>query len=359
MTSRIRASVDAMTGYTPGEQPRGGLIVKLNTNENPYPPSPAVSDALRTLDPDDLRRYPDPDSSALRQRIAEIHECDPEQVFVGNGSDEVLALCTRCFVENDGSIGYFDPSYSLYPVLTSIRDVEHRPVELTDAFGWQMPADYACSLFFLANPNAPTGMTFAPATIRSFCQAHSGVVVVDEAYADFAVTNCVALATELDNVVVSRTLSKSFSLAGLRLGYALGHRDLIGAMMKAKDSYNVDTLSQYVGLAALSDLFHMQANVVKVKNTRVRLVRALDELGFDVCPPQGNFVWARPTRLDAESLYLQLKEKKILVRYFPGERTGEYVRITVGTDEDIDRMLRAMEELMTDSRTSTGLEDRV
>jgi len=347
-----------MTGYTPGEQPRGDLIVKLNTNENPYPPSPAVCDALRILDPDDLRRYPDPDSSALRQRIAEIHGCDPHQVFVGNGSDEVLALCTRCFVDNDGSIGYFDPSYSLYPVLTNIRDVEHRPVELSDDFGWRMPADYTCSLFFLANPNAPTGMSFEQSTIRSFCRTHSGVVVVDEAYADFADNNCVALATEFDNVIVSRTLSKSFSLAGLRLGYALGHRDLIDAMMKIKDSYNVNALTQYVGLAALSDLFHMQANVVKVKNTRVRLARALRDLGFDVCTPQGNFVWARPTRLDAESLFFRLKERNILVRYFPGERTGEHVRITVGTDEDIDRLLKAMEESMTESGTGTGLEDK-
>jgi len=187
----IRESVESMTGYVPGEQPEGAGIVKLNTNENPYPPSPKVAEALRGIDVSSLRKYPEPVSAKVRERVAELHGCGVENVFVGNGSDEILALCTRAFVENDGSVGFFDPSYSLYPVLSDIRDVRQCPVELDSSFGWVKPDADLCSLFFLTNPNAPTSTLFPKDEIEAFCAEFQGVVLIDEAYVDFSSVDCI------------------------------------------------------------------------------------------------------------------------------------------------------------------------
>ena len=338
----IRKSVQGMAGYVPGEQVAGDGIIKLNTNENPYPPAPGVERALRELDVEALRRYPNPVSTVLRERIAEIHGCPESHVFVGNGSDEVLALCTRAFVENDGAIGYFDPSYSLYPVLADIRDAEKRPVPLGDDFAWSMPDDYVASLFFLTSPNAPTGLLYPRDTVLGFCSRFPGVVVIDEAYVDFAAENCMDLAGEFGNVVVARSLSKSYSLAGLRVGYLVGPASLVEALVKLKDSYNLDAVSQAVSLAALQDIDYMRANVEKIKRTRARLSTALSGMGHTVYPSETNFVWIRPNGIAARSLFEQLRERRILIRYFEGERTGEYVRITVGTDAEIDKLLECI-----------------
>ncbi|MCL2104258.1 MAG: histidinol-phosphate transaminase [Kiritimatiellaeota bacterium] len=333
--------VQALNAYTPGEQPKDAGIVKLNTNENPYPPSPKVAEALRAFDPARLRLYPDPVCAALRERLAEIHNCSTQQVFIGNGSDEILALCTRAFVENDGSVGYFVPSYSLYPVLADIRGVVRRPVPLGADFGWQTPADDHASLFFLTNPNAPTSMMHDTATVAAFCAAFNGVVLIDEAYVDFAETDCMNLATASHNrnTLVMRTLSKSFSLAGLRFGYAIGPDPLITALHKIKDSYNMDLLSQSIALAALSDLDAMRGNVRKINATRERLAAVLTQRGWRVCPSQTNFLFARPPDGNARQVFEKLKAAKIIVRYFPGDATGEYLRITIGTDEQVERLM--------------------
>ncbi len=230
MNELIRKSVEAMHGYVPGEQPREPDIVKLNTNENPYPPSASVLEVLRNICPEDLSRYPDPVAKDLCDVIAGIHGCSASQVFVGNGSDEVLALCTRAFVEDDGSIGFLDPSYSLYPILAEIRNVVTKPVPITEPFGWPFepsgtvpgPPGYTCSLFMLTNPNAPTGIRYDKNTVRSFCEKLDAVVLVDEAYGDFADEDCSELALDMDNVLLARSLSKSYSLAGVRVGYAIG-----------------------------------------------------------------------------------------------------------------------------------------
>jgi len=342
--SLICRNVEALTAYTPGEQPVGGGVIKLNTNENPYPPSPAIGAALRDFDWHRLRLYPDPVFKALRERIAAIHGCSPKQIFIGNGSDEILALCTRAFVENDGSIGYFDPSYSLYPVLTEIRGVEKRPVDLDDAFGWQMPADYAASLFFITNPNAPTSLQHPKQTVAAFCRSFGGVVLIDEAYADFAPETCLSLALDPANAntLVMRTLSKSFSLAGLRFGYVAGPEALITALYKIKDSYNMDMLAQLVGLAALNDLDAMLANVRRIVATRKRLTAALRDRRWTVLDSATNFLFARPPDGDADTRFKALRDKKIFVRYFPGPRTGAYLRITIGTDSEIDALLEAL-----------------
>ncbi len=342
MKSFIRKSVRAMTGYTPGEQTADPSVIKLNTNENPYPPSPAVRAVLAACALDALRRYPDPVSRSLRQAIADLHGCGPERVFAGNGSDEILALATRAFVEDAGSIGYFHPSYSLYPVLAAMRDVRTRPVELGGNFEWRMPTGYRSSLFFLANPNAPTGRLYPKAAVKAFCRGFPGVVVLDEAYVDFAGEDCLDLALALKNVLVLRTLSKAYSLAGLRLGYAVGAAPLIAALFKIKDSYNLGRLAQEVGRAALRDQKWMRANVRRVCRTRRRLAAELERQGFEVFPSAANFLWVRPPRLPAPTLYRRLAAKKILVRHFAGLRTGAYLRITVGTDSQADALLAVL-----------------
>ena len=346
MSARIRRSVDALQAYVPGEQPTDPGIVKLNTNENPYPPSPRVSAVLSALDPDALRRYPDPVCVALRARLAEIYDVTPANVFVGNGSDEVLALCTRAFVENDGAIGYFDTTYSLYPVLADIRDVRRRPVPLAADFAWRLPEDGAFSVFFVANPNAPIGTLFTPGEVRELCARVEGVVVVDEAYAEFASGNCLALARELDNALVVRTLSKSFSLAGLRLGYAVGPEPLIAALFKIKDSYNVDAVAQRVALTALEDLEWMRRNAGRICRTRERTQVRLENLGFRVWPSEANFLWVRPSGRSAKEVFDALRDRGIVVRYFPGPKTGDGLRITIADDESMDALVEALGEIV-------------
>lgn len=337
----ICKNVQALEAYTPGEQPKDPGIIKLNTNENPYPPSPNVAEALKAFDAARLRLYPDPVFTALRQRIAEIHGCRTRQIFIGNGSDEILALCTRAFVENDGSVGYFVPSYSLYPVLAEIRGVEQRPVALNADFTWRMPEAYGASLFMMTNPNAPTSMAHDKEAVAAFCRSFGGVVLIDEAYGDFADTDCLdlALAGANSNTLVMRTFSKSFSLAGLRFGYVIGPEELIAALYKIKDSYNMDMLAQVVGLAALNDLPHMRENVRKIRATRERLTAELRRRGWRVCDSQTNFLFARPPDGDARRVFDALKAAKIVVRYFPGPATGEHLRITVGSEAQAAALL--------------------
>ena len=336
-----------MAGYVPGEQPRGEDVVKLNTNENPYLPSADVQDILSMVDIAALARYPDPVCTELRKAIAELHGCEVENIFVGNGSDEVLALCIRAFVERDGSVGFFDPSYSLYPILADIEDVEKRPVALDADFGWQMPADYAASLFFLTNPNAPTSLQYSRANVESFVEGFGGVVLIDEAYADFAKENCMDLALASGNVLVARTLSKSYSLAGIRLGYCVGDAELVGAMYKIKDSYNVDYLTQEIARVAILDQDTMKANVQAIVETRKLVADKLRELGFEVVPSETNFLWVKPQGLSAEHLFGELRKKNIIVRYFgDDERTKDYLRVTIGTAPEMFQFLDAVEELV-------------
>lgn len=346
MNPCIRRAVQAMTGYVPGEQPRRRGLIKLNTNENPYPPSPRVRQALRRVDLDALRRYPDPVSIQLRRRIARIHRCGTDQVFVGNGSDEILALCTRAFVEDDGCVGFFDPSYSLYGVLAQIRGVGSSPVPLGDRFEWRTPPTNGRDrLFFLTCPNAPTGIQYPKDKVARFCRGYRGVVVIDEAYVDFARWHCMDLALNLPNVLVMRTFSKSYSLAGLRVGYAVGARPLVEALFKIKDSYNLDAAAQRLALAALSDRGHMRRNAARIRASRERLARALRDLEFTVYPSETNFLWVRPPRVSAARLFRGLRERRILTRYFPGPRTGDHLRITVGTDAEVAALIRAAADL--------------
>lgn len=347
MKNLIRKSVQALDAYVPGEQPQGEDVIKLNTNETPWLCSPEVYDILHELDISMLAKYPDPVCTGVRKVIAEKHEVGIGNVFVGNGSDEVLALCIRAFVERDGgSVGYFDPSYSLYPVLADIEDVETRPVALDDSFGWRMPEDYECSVFFLTNPNAPTSLLFPKGKIEEFVRDFKGVVVIDEAYVDFDSEDCMALATDYDNVLAARTLSKSYALAGIRFGYCVGNKDLIDALYKIKDSYNVNMLTQELARVALLDQGTMEAITTAVKNSRKLMAEELQMLGFEVCPSETNFLWTKPPKPGAKKVFEELKKRNIFVRWFDDDRTKDYLRITVGTDAQTMSLVEALEEIL-------------
>ena len=340
----VTKSVQKLTAYTPGEQPKARDVVKLNTNENPYPPSPKCAEVLAGFDLDRLRRYPDPKFSTLRDAIAKMVHAKAENIFVGNGSDEILALAAKAFVENDEVIGSLDPSYSLYKTLAAIRDVEWRGFDdLCDVKG---VAAKKLALFLLTNPNAPTGVLKPRAEVAEFAKRFKGVVLVDEAYADFARENCMALATEdaNRNVIVMRTFSKSFSLAGLRVGYCVGPKTLIDALYKVKDSYNVDAIAQAVALAAVKDAKWMRANVKKVVATRKRFVAELERRGWDVMPSESNFIFARPAHAKAADIFERLRGRHIYVRYFSSPKTADRLRVTIGTDEQMAKLMAALDE---------------
>lgn len=349
---RIAKHVRKLEGYVPGEQPKSKSVVKLNTNENPYPPSPDCAKALQRLDLDRLRRYPDPDCTELRKVLARLNGAKPEQVFVGNGSDEILALAAKTFVEDDESIGSLDPSYSLYKTLAAIRNVKWIGLEppndrTIDQSTNRTIEQSNLSLFLWTNPNAPTGEFAEPKEIEAFAKRFPGVVIVDEAYADFARTNCMPLAVKPTNrnLIVMRTFSKSYSLAGLRVGYCVGPKDLIDALYKMKDSYNVDAVAQAVALAAAKDQKWMRANVAKVVKTRTALAAALAKRGWDVIPSESNFLFAKPAGVKAADLLDALRRRNIFVRYFKGPKTGNRIRITVGTDAQTKRLLKAIDEI--------------
>ena len=356
---RIRKSVDELEPYVPGEQPRDKSVIKLNTNENPYLPSPLVKKALESFDPEYLRKYPDPVFTDLRARIAEIHGTVPARVFIGNGSDEVLSLACRAFVENDEAIGSFDPSYSLYKTLAAIRDVSFVPSPLGPGFAWSDPVEKGAdgtdvALFLLTNPNAPTSVQYPKEKIAGFASRFRGVVLVDEAYGDFAPYSCADLAAAPDNrnLIVMRTLSKSFSLAGLRFGYCIGPEDLVEALYKVKDSYNVDAVAQAVALAALHDLKWMRGNAAKICRTRDEFAASLRSRGWDVPESASNFVFARPPAKPgvdaherARTIFERLKGRHIYVRYFRGPETGDRLRVTIGTSSDMDALTRALDEI--------------
>jgi histidinol-phosphate aminotransferase len=340
----IRNAVAALSPYSPGEQPRVPGLIKLNTNENPYPPSPRVADALRALAAERLRLYPDPLCLDLRRTIAELHRCEIENVFAGNGADEVLALCTRAFVEPGGVIAWVDPSYSLYPVLAAIVDARSVAVPSNEDFS--LPLTTALpnpiSLFFLTTPNAPTGIAYPRPAVEDLCAACSGVVVLDEAYVDFAPHHFMDLALSRPNVIVARSLSKSYSLAGLRIGYAVGPEPLIEALHKIKDSYNLDAIAQVAGIAALSDQQWMRDNTARIVATRERMAAALRARGWRVMPSATNFIFASPPDGDARSAFIKLRAANILVRHFPGPRTEAYLRISIGDDAQMDALLSAL-----------------
>jgi histidinol-phosphate aminotransferase len=338
VTTRIRS----LAGYEPGEQPRSGSpLVKLNTNENPYPASPAVARAVEQAC-HLLHLYPDPVASGVRRSAAARFQVEPENVLVGNGSDEILSLCVKACAEPGDRIAYPVPTYSLYRTLAELSDCN---VVETPARTGTMPAALShadASITFLCTPNSPLGYEIGSEQIRRVASATAGLVVVDEAYVDFGETSAIGLLAEFDNVLVLRTLSKSFSLAGARIGLAIARADLIAELTKVKDSYNVSRLAQAAGQAALDDIDWMRGNVDRIVRTRERVRGELLRLGLDVPSSSANFLWVDCGALGGLAAYRGLRERGILVRFFDEPMLSAGVRVTIGTDDQMNRFLEAI-----------------
>jgi histidinol-phosphate aminotransferase len=345
----FRQNIDAMSGYVPGEQPPpGAKVIKLNTNENPYPPSPMALKVLQELGGELLRRYPDPMASAFRESASQVLGVPADWILVGNGSDDLLTMIIRACSDPGLRVVYPMPTYVLYRTLTQIQGAEF--VEVPYHEDYSLPVEQLIeaqgAVTFVASPNSPSG-TVAPLELLDKLAAQlSGVLVVDEAYVDFAESDALDLVKKYDNVIVLRTLSKGYSLAGLRLGFGVANPTLLEGLIKVKDSYNVDAVACAVGAAAIADQSHKNANAQKIKASRTQMAHALKELGFYVLPSQANFLLAQSPSGNAESLYQLLKQQGILVRYFKQPRLEDKLRITVGTPEQNETLIKVLGEVL-------------
>jgi histidinol-phosphate aminotransferase len=343
--------IHKLTPYVPGEQPKLANLIKLNTNENPYPPSPRVIDALRDAAGEGLRLYPDPNSDRLKAAIADFNGITPAQVFVGNGSDEVLAHVFMALLKHDRPLLFPDITYSFYPVYCGLYDIAYETVPLTDAFGIRV-ADYARPNggIIFPNPNAPTGCQLPIADIEFLLKAHpDSVIVVDEAYVDFGGESAVRLIDRYPNLLVVQTLSKSRSLAGLRVGFAMGDSGLIEALERVKNSFNsypLDRLAIAGAVAAMEDRAYFDHTRQAVIENRDRLVAGLEKTGFLVLPSTANFVFVRHPKRDAAELAQALRERSIIVRHFKLPRIEQFLRITVGTEEQCQALLSALLDIL-------------
>ena len=382
--SLIRPLVHDLHAYVPGEQPKIKGLIKLNTNENPYPPSPRVLKAVKAAVDGRLRLYPNPTAQVLREKLAKLHGCGPENIIIGNGSDEVLIMAVRAFVEpsrkpgtraqkSECRVQYFHPSYSLYPVLADIHGAAKNAVPLNTNFALPSVADlkkggawdFNAALTLVTTPNAPSGCGYATAELEKLCRAMNGVVVLDEAYVDFARENAMKLALKYPHVLVARTFSKAYSLCFQRVGYFVGHPELIAALDKIRDSYNVNGLGQVAAVATLENLKYYRANFRKIITTRDELSRSLTLLGFRVLPSQTNFILAKPPgnvlaasrrnegrrqdlggTLNAKDWLQKLRDKKILVRWFSQPEIKDYLRITIGTPQEARALVQAVKAIL-------------
>lgn len=344
--------VHKLTPYVPGEQPKLDNLVKLNTNENPYGPSPKVIEALKLEAADSLRLYPDPNSDMLKAAIAKVHHLNANQVFVGNGSDEVLAHVFQALLKHSRPLLFPDISYSFYPVYCGLYDIESQTIPLAEDFTINVDDyDRPNGGIIFPNPNAPTGIPLALAKIESLLKKNTqSVVVIDEAYVDFGTESAVSLINTYPNLLVTHTLSKARSLAGLRVGYALGHPDLIEALIRVKDSFNsypIDRFASAGAVAAMQDVAYFDETCAKVIATRETLIKSLIQLGFEVLPSGANFIFAKHSSKDGAELAAQLRDKSIIVRHFKKPaRVSPYLRITIGTDAQSKALLDALSELV-------------
>ena len=339
----FRPEILAMAGYVPGEQPQAGKFIKLNTNENPYPPPSGVRGAVEEAVNLGLQRYPDPMANAFRTRAAEVLGLPSKDwILCGNGSDDILTILTRAFVGSGDLLRLPTPSYILYRTLAQLQAAQWEEVPFNA--DWSLPAAFTAAnerlkLAVLPNPNSPSGTMIPPADVLRMAKQLPCPLLVDEAYADFANDNCLQLVAEDERVLVSRTLSKSYGLAGLRFGYVVAQPQIIEQLIKVKDSYNCDSLSIAAATAAMSDQAWLQANRAKILATREKLTQGLEQLGFAVIPSQANFVWCTHPRGGHREMYEKLKAQHVLVRYMNYAGFGDGLRISVGTDDQIAALL--------------------
>ena len=351
-----RKNIEKMQGYAPGEQTGATNTIKLNTNENPYPPSPQVSEALKSIDIAALRRYPSPMADSFREAASRLNNVSAEQIIPTNGGDELLRLVLTTYVEQLDTIAVCKPSYSLYPVLAEIQGCRFEEISLND--DWSMPEDFleqlnksAAKLLILVNPNAPTGALLRADYLAEIAENFSGLLLIDEAYVDFIDPqlnyDSISLINSHDNILILRTLSKAYSLAGLRFGYGIAAKSLIEPMMfKTRDSYNTDHIAQSLATAALDSCEYARENCVRIRQSREQMRTNIHALGLTVPASQSNFILCQvPESVRAEKLYLQLKQRNILVRYFKQDRLRDKLRISSGTDTENAALVAAIKEI--------------
>ncbi len=354
MTPYWTELVKRLTPYVPGEQRSGNDVVKLNTNENPYPPSGLVVQAIADVSPDSLRRYPDPQSTELRKTLADYHSVTIDQVFVGNGSDEILALAFMAFFKGKAPLQFPEISYSFYPVYCDLLSITPHKIPMNSDFSLpltQLGGD--CGGIIFPNPNAPTAIAVSKTDIEQLLQNNSGtVVLIDEAYADFGAESVIDLINQYPNLVVSRTFSKGRSMAGLRLGAAFASADLIEGLCRVKDSFNsypVDAVAQAAGIASIGDENYYRETIRKIIATRERTTELLKAQGYKVLPSKANFIFASPPDGDAARIFTELNKRNILVRYWNKDKLNQWLRITIGTDSEMDQLMEALNKLHSDS----------
>ncbi|GLQ29849.1 histidinol-phosphate transaminase [Litoribrevibacter albus] len=343
--------VKSLTPYVPGEQPKITNLIKLNTNENPYGPSSKVLEAIRSEASDNLRLYPDPNADTLKQTIADYHSVDKNQVFVGNGSDEVIAIAFQALFKHPNPLLFPDITYSFYPVWSDMYQVDYQTVPVTDNFEIDVQAfKQANGGIIFPNPNAPTGRLLPLDQIKLLLEINTdSVVVVDEAYIDFGGESAIALVNDYPNLLVIHTLSKSRSLAGMRVGFAIGHPDLIEGMERVKNSFNsypLDRPAQAAAVASFLDEEYFQSCCQKVIASRESLTEALTALGFEVLPSAANFIFAKHPEHDAETLANQLRERSIIVRYFKKPKIDQFLRISIGSTEECEQLATALKDML-------------
>ncbi len=347
--------VKTLTPYVPGEQPQMQRLVKLNTNESPYGPSPKALAAIESQNTADLRLYPDPEGAALKQAIAKLHGLDPKQVFLGNGSDEVLAHVFAGLLKQNKPVNFPDITYSFYPVYCKLFGIEYQTIPLGENFEIN-PADFKTPNggIIFPNPNAPTGRSIPRSEIEALLSRNKdSVVVIDEAYVDYGTESCVPLLrgnTCPENLLVVHTLSKSRALAGLRVGFAVGHPDLIEGLERVKNSFNsypLGRLAQAGAIAAIEDQAHLEETSAKVIQTRTKLVEQLNALGFETLPSTANFIFTRHPKHAGVKLYQALRDRGIIVRHFKSARIEEFLRITIGADEQSGELIAALKEILS------------
>lgn len=340
--------------YTPGEQPKIPNLIKLNTNENPYPPTPLAIDAISKENGETLRLYPDPEASKLKNAIAARFKLDTNQIFIGNGSDEVLAHVFNALLKHDAPILFPDVTYSFYPTYAGLYNVDYRLVPLAEDFSINVD-DYlghgdTISAILFPNPNAPTGRLLGLSEIKRLLNGNRDhVVVIDEAYIDFGGETAVPLIHDYPNVLVVQTLSKSRALAGMRIGFAMGHPDLINALERIKNSFNsypLDRLAQVAAVAAINDEEYFKTTCAKVIQTRETLIQQLEKLGFSVLPSAANFIFTTHPKHDAMKISQALRTKGIIVRHFSKERIDQYLRISIGTDAECAALLQELKNIV-------------
>jgi histidinol-phosphate aminotransferase len=348
-------TVKELTPYVPGEQPKLSQLIKLNTNESPYGPSPKALAAIAAANTEALRLYPDPNSDALKQSIAKLHDLTANQVFVGNGSDEVLAHVFLGLLKHEDPILFPDITYSFYPVYCKLYGIAFENIPLSDDFSisvdnYLKKNNGRNGGIIFPNPNAPTGRALPLKDIETLLQANKdSVVVIDEAYVDFGTSSAVSLIKQYSNLLVTHTLSKSYALAGLRVGYAVGHPDLIEALERVKNSFNsypIDKLAMAGAVAAIEDQDYLKKISQAVIKTRENLIQSLNTLGFETIPSSANFIFTKHPKHDAAKLSAALREKHIIVRHFKLPRIDQYLRITIGTDEQCDALVKAIKEII-------------